>query len=138
MWCNGCSQEKDAQAFYTYKNGKLRFPCIKCFVSYDAARKRSNPERTKAIARAGVLRRFYGTTPEEVARMEANQNGVCKICQKTCSSKPRLSIDHDHSTKQIRGLLCANCNHGWGHFKDSPDLLRKAAEYLESSTKSRS
>ena len=43
MWCNGCSQEKDAQAFYAYKNGKPRFPCIQCFVKSDAARRISNP-----------------------------------------------------------------------------------------------
>lgn len=30
----------------------------------------------------------------------------------------------------IRGLLCSRCNVGLGNFRDRPDLLLKAVEYL--------
>ncbi len=67
--------------------------------------------------------------------MLAAQKGVCAICHKTC--KPvgrklgRLSVDHDHTTQKVRGLLCGKCNLGLGYFGDSPDTLVNAILYLE-------
>jgi hypothetical protein len=58
---------------------------------------------------------------------------TCRIC----GSGGRMFIDHDHLHCHrgcaicIRGMLCSNCNGGLGFFQDRPDLLRKAAEYLE-------
>ena len=51
--------------------------------------------------------------------------------QDRTGEKTGLAIDHNHSTGQIRGLLCSLCNFGIGYLKDSPDLLRKAAQYLD-------
>jgi Recombination endonuclease VII len=35
----------------------------------------------------------------------------CAICHKPGSDfKKRLSVDHDHKTNKIRGLLCYRCN----------------------------
>jgi len=42
-----------------------------------------------------------------------------------------LTIDHDHATGQIRGLLCNNCNRAIGLLKDNPQTLRQAAAYLD-------
>jgi hypothetical protein len=63
-----------------------------------------------------------------------SQNGVCAICGSPPTgtrSHGLLAIDHCHDTLKIRGLLCNNCNNGLGRFKDNPDSLRKAADYLE-------
>lgn len=39
------------------------------------------------------------------------QNFCCAICLKHLSNfKKRLSVDHDHETGYIRGLLCTGCN----------------------------
>ncbi|MGA4543566.1 endonuclease VII domain-containing protein [Uniformispora flossi] len=55
------------------------------------------------------------------------QFGICPICL-----RPRPEhVDHDHSSGEVRGVLCFNCNSGLGQFKDRPDLLRRAAAYLE-------
>ena len=69
-------------------------------------------------------------TDERYDAMLANQGGVCAICGRV-DSKKRLSVDHDHKTGFVRGLLCWRCNRfivtrhrdGW--------LLRRAADYLD-------
>lgn len=57
------------------------------------------------------------------------QEGRCAICGDTTPRNPGL--DHDHRTGGFRGVLCGPCNQGLGMFCDSPELLRKAAAYLE-------
>ena len=58
------------------------------------------------------------------------QNGVCAICFGTDTGKS-LAVDHDHVTGQIRGLLCGRCNPAIGYLRDSAELARKVANYLE-------
>jgi hypothetical protein len=61
-----------------------------------------------------------------------NQKGLCAICGSSENGRySHLSIDHCHSSGRIRGLLCNNCNRGIGLLRDKAELLRKAAEYLE-------
>jgi len=43
-----------------------------------------------------------------------NQLGVCAICCKTNPNGQILSIDHDHKTGKVRGLLCIKCNSAVG------------------------
>lgn len=81
------------------------------------------------------LKSLYGITLDEYREMLESQDGRCKICSKTAEElgEPRLSVDHDHETKVVRGLLCGNCNRGLGKFRDDPGLLRSAIQYLEES-----
>jgi len=59
------------------------------------------------------------------------QNGCCAICGKTeQENKQRLAIDHNHTTHQVRALLCRNCNTGLGAFKDNETLLSNAIDYI--------
>nr|WP_308440241.1 endonuclease VII domain-containing protein [Streptomyces mashuensis] len=55
------------------------------------------------------------------------QGGVCCIC---LSARP-VHVDHCHATDKVRGVLCFSCNAALGQFKDRPDALRRAADYLE-------
>jgi hypothetical protein len=79
-----------------------------------------------------------GCTPNEYARLFAMQKGLCAICKTSIGHKSKngrnckLAVDHDHKTGIVRGLLCNGCNRGIARFKDSPELLRAAAQYLES------
>jgi hypothetical protein len=59
------------------------------------------------------------------------QGGGCALCGKDeVANGQRLSIDHNHSTHQVRALLCRNCNTGIGAFREDQQLMRKAIEYI--------
>ena len=80
----------------------------------------------------------YGITLEDYDRMYESQNGVCAICLKPETTKDRwrrggikrLAVDHDHETGAVRGLLCDRCNKALGCFRDDPELVRAALDYL--------
>lgn len=73
--------------------------------------------------------RAYGLTPELWDAKFIEQGKACAICRTTETSQ--WHTDHDHVTGRFRGILCKKCNNGIGQLKDSPDLLRAAASYLE-------
>jgi hypothetical protein len=89
------------------------------------------PGRIREITTNSLLRKLYGLTLKEFLVISAAQNDVCAICDNKCTNYSRLSVDHDHDTGKIRGLLCNRCNRAMGLFQDNPDILRKAATYLE-------
>jgi hypothetical protein len=83
------------------------------------------------------LREVYGITVEEYDGMLAAQDGKCAICRKDEADEQRkdclethFSVDHCHSTGDVRGLLCNSCNLAIGKFSDDPVLLLRAASYL--------
>lgn len=78
------------------------------------------------------LRTTFGISLTEYQQMLARQNGVCAICAGGPKGKKRLSVDHNHETGKVRGLLCGNCNSVLGFVNDDPDLLLKAICYLKS------
>ena len=83
------------------------------------------------------LIRKYGITIEDYEKMLMAQHGKCKICGAKEPDNKRLDVDHDHKTGFVRGLLCTSCNRMIGHSGDNPIVLKKAAEYLKSSRRSR-
>jgi hypothetical protein len=73
---------------------------------------------------------MFGITLEEYERLYEAQNCVCAICGNPNSKGRLLSVDHDHVTGKVRGLLCQKCNTGLGMFNDNLALLASALEYL--------
>ena len=53
----------------------------------------------------------------------------CQICGREPKNR-RLSVDHNHKTGEIRGLLCYHCNYALAWFKDDPQKLQAAIVYL--------
>jgi hypothetical protein len=94
-------------------------------------RRLKDPEKHRQNQYRLTLQRNYGLSWEDYDRMLQRQAGRCAICRKPFSEHPH--VDHDHATGTVRGLLCRKCNVSVGGFDDSPERLRAAASYLESS-----
>ena len=78
------------------------------------------------------VEKFYGMKHADWMEMFNDQDGRCKVCSTPQSQlKQRLCVEHCHDTMRIRGLVCKPCNTALGLLNDNPELLRKAAEYLE-------
>src|SRR5574343_538867 len=89
---------------------------------------KDNPESQQAF-KEKLRAREYGLTVEALRELLARP--VCDICGEAFASTKHRHVDHCHTTGKARGLLCSNCNHAIGKMKDDPELLRKAAAYLE-------
>lgn len=63
---------------------------------------------------------------------QGHRCGICPITEEEYKLQGyrRFSVDHDHSTGQVRGLLCNPCNWGLGQFQDSTGRLSSAIKYL--------
>lgn len=103
--------------------------CKSCEIVRVAEWRRANPEWSPPYSRERLMNR-YGITLAIYDEMFETQNGCCAICGESCMTGQALSVDHDHKTGEVRGLLCKRCNFGIGYLRDSPELLKAAAEYL--------
>jgi Recombination endonuclease VII len=79
----------------------------------------------KKYQRRYIMKKKFGLSLEEADKLLATN--CCGICGTTNPGKREWQIDHNHRTKTVRGILCAECNLGIGKFKDDPVLLRSAA-----------
>ena len=109
-------------------------------VSHASYAKNPVPNRIRAAAwhlnnaekaRASALKFRFGISTEHYRHLAKSQDECCGICGKHQSElRQKLSVDHDHNTKAIRGLLCGTCNTGLGMFRDDPKLLTNAITYI--------
>ncbi len=158
--CTKCGEVRPTSEFYKAagtRDGR-RNDCKPCNLAAQAARNRLDPdanrerarlwrsanpdrvaEKQRAYTAAGrkrisdrksYLKRKFGLTPEQYDAMLAAQGGVCHLCGRPPNESVALHVDHDHSTGQIRGILCFKCNNALGDFDDDPDRLMAAAMYL--------
>jgi hypothetical protein len=116
--CTRCSTVKplDAENFPLHNKTKSGFDswCRTCRSTY---RNEIARGKFRAVIDDETLKDLKATTKE------------CVIC----GSEEPLVVDHDHVTGKIRGMLCGHCNRGLGHFRDSPELLDFAAQYIHAS-----
>ena len=83
------------------------------FSSGRSGRPRKGEKRDAALTRRRARLRArlkrYGLTPQDYMKRLKAQGGVCAICGNPPKTQ-RLSVDHDHKSKRVRGLLCFRCN----------------------------
>lgn len=123
--CTVCFAEFPLDNFY----GKSA-NCKPCFIAKQVQYRRRNWR----AHRCRTLQRQYGITLEAYEALLASQGGKCAFCRTPADEAPRgqLFVDHCHDSGAVRWLLCHQCNVGLGMFKDSPELLRIAADRIES------
>ena len=85
------------------------------------------------------LKRNYNISFDEAACLYEKQSGKCAVCgSRGFRMNPNaillLVIDHNHSTGEVRGMLCHNCNRALGLLHDDIGVLKTSIEYLERST----
>src|SRR5437660_11818004 len=96
---------------------------------YSRRARELHPERVRARQRKNRIAQ-YGLTEEQYIAMYDQQCGLCAICGGSETNK-RLAIDHDHTTGQVRALLCNKCNLTLGIVDDNAEKLRAMADYVE-------
>lgn len=143
--CSKCKTLKPKSEFYSSNQKKdgLDCWCKKCKLlanqkyvkNPEVAAKRREFRKiynlnTKERRKFNRMKHLYGVTFDQYNELIKQQNGKCKICDAQLDFDRHAHIDHCHKTKEIRGVLCGNCNSGLGHFKDNVEILRRAIEYL--------
>ena len=138
--CTSCLEEKFLSEFYTRKDrNSYVAACKPCTVKNNYRyRDKENQKVYKADYHKKNLPRKlrndlkkYGLTLDKYNQMLEKQNKCCAMCKISPSTNKRLSVDHNHTTGDVRGLLCSNCNFILGLAKDSISVLRSAVYYLE-------
>lgn len=121
MKCNNeqCSNEAPIEKQKHYKSGK----------EYSI-------QRTKCYSCQWLYKNYGISTPDRDALL-TKQNSKCCICKenisfnnKNCAGKGTAVVDHCHTNKHIRGILCGSCNTLLGKALDSPSILLNATLYL--------
>ena len=113
-WCAGC--QSFVPDFYTTGSR-----CKAC------ASKAAHSTRLKSV---------YGITREEYEELLEFQGHRCYVCRRNARSR-RLSVDHNHATGEVRGLLCSGdegCNYkilGTIESYGGIEVARRIVDYLE-------
>ena len=124
--------EEEWRGFHKSKRSRIRNPEMQKESMRKWASKQP-AEFHRQRGRKSQLKLKYGLTEADYQQMLETQNGACAICGTTTpTGKWKVfAVDHCHESGKVRGLLCNECNRGIGLLRDSSDLLRKAAEYID-------
>lgn len=133
--CKTCMDEYARQP--SSREQQKRRRADPAFRTYHTVRARRGSEETKKKKRDLELRYRYGLDGKTFDAILAKQKGECPVCGVRLTfgrGSTAAHVDHDHTTGRVRGLLCSNCNRGLGCFKDSPEALTRALQYLKENT----
>lgn len=116
--CNICGAQRSTKYFPT--EGHID-TCKRCRKKSSIAHIRAEK---KKLQKSTIRREHYN-------RKFVEQNGSCYICGRHQDEfDKRLSLDHNHSTGELRGLLCQACNVALGYTEENISRLTKMIEYI--------
>lgn len=141
--CSKCKIEKSFENFRKDKTTSdgLRCWCKICCKQYNEEYSKKNQQKIKDYKirhyldnkleiQEKRLTKLYNLTLNEYRDILNKQKEKCLICESKFTNINIPYIDHNHTTGKIRGLLCNTCNRALGLFKDNPEILEKAKQYL--------
>lgn len=127
--CTKCKLDKDLIHFSKKSSTKTgyNYTCKSCIAIVQNKWYHKNHQYNKQQSRQNAWKSWgLTTTYGEYLDICQQQDHSCAIC----GSKEHLFLDHCHDTRHVRGALCPSCNSGLGYFKDNPQTLLSAIEYL--------
>ena len=124
--CPSCKRSKSVEDFPRNRSSRdgLAAYCKPCHNRIMA----ENKKKLYGGQCSYLLNLRNGVSSAQLEWLKLQQGGLCAICREA----PAVHVDHDHRTKEVRGVLCFNCNRGLGYLDDDLVTLYRAADYLES------
>jgi len=118
--CRICHKIKHTSEYRQTKRRKKGYqqPCKQC-----------NRENRTSFKRK--IERRYKISFKEYEKLLKDQENKCLICKKEFIDSKHTHIDHNHTTNEVRGLLCHKCNSILGYSEENIEILKEAINYLE-------
>lgn len=104
------------------------------WITQDGYKYRSCRVCRRLATKRGHQKHYYGITVEQRDALFVAQGSCCAVCKSTEHGGRGWHTDHDHETKQVRGILCHPCNLALGNVKDRIEILQALIEYLARGT----
>jgi hypothetical protein len=95
-----------------------------------AEHRAKNPE----IYAIRAIRDIYKVTPELAIQLYNRSMDTCECCKEKWDPSihsNRFCVDHNHTTGEVRGILCHACNKSLGMLRESTAIILALADYNE-------
>jgi len=117
-WCQSCRNEYNRK-YYKRNPQKIN----------EANRKWREVNETPEYIFKRNLKVRYGLTLEQYHKLLQAQENRCAICNQLFEDS-KVCVDHNHTTGNVRGLLCTFCNVGLGYFREDSTIMNAAIKYI--------
>jgi nitrate/TMAO reductase-like tetraheme cytochrome c subunit len=117
--------------------------CTKCHEFKSLENFYGKENSCKRCKKDRYLQKEYDIGITDWEEMYENQERKCAICRgqfntESAADRKKIHVDHNHHSRQVRGLLCANCNKGiglickkdTGFINENPVFLLSSCSYL--------
>lgn len=121
---NFCIKGHDLRIRGTVKKSDKHTACYQCALDNSAKHRKANKDRYRSY----ILKCRYGITQDAYNQHLFLQDYRCLICR---LDSRRLVVDHNHKTKEFRGLLCDSCNHFVGLYENNINLVPLINKYIK-------
>jgi hypothetical protein len=140
--CTGCGKFESLDKFYTSAKESRCKECVKKKRKqyYDEnkevvkARVTSYRNRNPEKIRDTKLKQAYGVGSAYFDAKLKEQGGVCAGCGQNRKvlwrgKEVAMALDHDHGTKNPRGVLCIKCNRAFGLLEENVQTMLNLIKY---------